>query len=508
MAADGRQVTTVVQRLGAALAQLNPLRLGSTVRRVIDETATPPPGDADRLRALAEAFRAAASDLRDASRRLRAAEFDRDRLVRGAAGAGSGAVVTAGPVVAASAGQVLAAASGSVDATASAFDAAATELDRLASRVADHQRRHGELRARLNAAAHGATHVGRLPIPNPAKLDDLAAVVRECRDLYTEALATADEAASAFTDLAGRARVAAGVGGGLDPCDAAVVAGLRVEIRGIGDAFDEGVLTPAQLGRLGRRLAAMSPQDADATQTLLDRAGSDTERGYLLKALAAGHPMDAVGAFAETIRGRDDGWLHSHLSLIDRGGAGEQDRFGFEVDQYDPYTCGTTSLIVARAEADPLYALSVTDGDPAGFDARLSAEQDRVHDATNLIYPERWGTSPEGMADWLTQHCGPTGVCYRWQLLDDTDRRAASRTLREVVAAVNAGHPVPVLVGGAVPRHYVLAVGHAGADLLVFEPTAGATVRVPAADFVAGTLAGSLGFDHVQAVVLPTDSSR
>ena len=208
------------------------------------------------------------------------------------------------------------------------------------------------------------------------------------------------------------------------------------------------------------------------------------------------------------MHGRDEPWLHHHLSLIDRGGPGAQDRFGAEVDQYDDFTCGTTSVIVARAEADPLYALTLTAGleppyeqaDREEFDRRLTAEQQRVHDETNALWPQRFGTLPTGVAAWLSRH---TGTRYRWHLVDDTDRRGIGNSLREVVTAVGGGYPVPILVGGPVPRHYVLVVGHTGRELLIFEPTSGDTVRVPVDAFLTGTMGMLVGFDHVQAIVLP-----
>jgi hypothetical protein len=170
------------------------------------------------------------------------------------------------------------------------------------------------------------------------------------------------------------------------------------------------------------------------------------------------------------------------------------------VRQFEDSTCGTTSLIVTRAEADPLYALSLTEGD---FAANFAAERARVHDRTNVIWPERFGTSPPGMAAYLNAHAAATGTEYRWHLVDDTDARAVCTTLREVVTAADRGHPVPVLIGGPVPRHYVLVVGHSGGDVLIYEPTAGDTVRVAERDFLAGNLTPTAGFDHVQAVVVP-----
>jgi hypothetical protein len=128
-----------------------------------------------------------------------------------------------------------------------------------------------------------------------------------------------------------------------------------------------------------------------------------------------------------------------------------------------------------------------------------------VHDETNVLYPQFIGTSPMGMAAWMNRHTDATGATYGYQFIDDTDQREVSGALREVVTAVDQGHPVPILVGGAYPAHYVTAVGHQDGNLLIFEPTHGVPTRVSAEDFVNGNLSDKAGFDHVQAVVLPCE---
>jgi len=505
---DHGQLTTIVGRLGNALSLLNPIRLVPVTRSVVRELGTPPPGDPAALRELAAAFRAAAIAIGPIGRQAR----DLSTRPARSAATRTPALIATDPA------QVADAVADAVRAAPAVLTTAAAALDALADRVASQQERHAELHRALRAAVHDATHVGSVPMPDPAALDDLARasarLIRGCIDVYTDAIGAADEAAGVFADVAGAARTQAAVAGGLDPADAVVLAAQDVAIAGVGNDYDDGVLTIAQLGRAGRNLGAMAGPDDTAVRDLLGRAGSTTERAYLLKAVAAGHPAEELARFAEAVRGRDAAWLHHHLSLIDRGGAGKQDRFGAEVDQYDDYTCGTTSVIVAHAEVDPVYALGLTHGleppydsaDRDEFDRRLSAEQARVHGASSTVWPRQLGTLPMGIADWMTRQCGATGVSYGWHLVDDTDRRAASAALREVVTAVNGGYPVPILVGGPVPRHYVLVVGHAAGDLLIFEPTSGDTVRVPAAHFIEGKLGDQAGFDHVQAVVVPRTS--
>jgi hypothetical protein len=444
---DYRQVTTIAQRLGRLL---NPVALAGTIGEVITAISTPPPGDPDALESLAAAHRTAAAAAR--------------------------------PIVA--------------DAERAFTDAAAALVE-LASVVREQQGRHAELHKALRAAAHDATHVGAVPMPDPTALDDILRVVTALHAVYTDSLAAADRAASRFADIAGRARAAAAVAGGLDPAEAVTLARQLVSVPGIGDAYDDGVLSIAQLRAAGPSRDRLGDADRVTFAGLLDRAGSEAERAWLYKGLTAGHPVTELSGFADTIRGRQPSWLDAHLSLVDRGGAGNQSRLDVDIRQYEPNTCGTTCLIVARAEADPLYVLSLTDGNLA---ANFTAERVRVLDQTNVLWPKGFGTSPEGMADHISTH---TGVRYRWHLVDDTDQRRISSVLREVVTAADRGHPVPVLVGGAVPRHYVLVVGHSGGDVLIYEPTGGQTIRVGEPDFLDGNLASTAGFDHVQAVVLP-----
>jgi hypothetical protein len=456
---DYRQVTTVVQRLGELLALLNPIRLIMVVAEVVNEVTTPPPGDPDALDKLVTAYR-------DAAGAVRATGVDAGGAPR-------------------------------------ALTEAADALTELARAVREQRTRHAELHRRLTEALHDATHIGAVPMPDPTALDDLAAAVAGmitgCLAVYTATLAAADRAASRFADVAGRARASAAVAGGLTPRAAVALAGQTVTVPGIGDDYDDGILSLAQLRRAGR-WTGLPEADRRTVAGLLDRAGSEPERAWLHKAVAAGHGPAELSGFADRIRGRDATWLDAHLSLIDRGGTGEQDRLGFDVRQYEDTTCGTTSLIVTRAEADPLYALSLTDGD---FLINFAAERARVHDRTNVIWPEAFGTSPAGMAGYLNENAATTGTRYHWRLADDTDPRAISATLREVLTAADRGHPVPIMVGGPVPRHYVLVVGHSAGDVLLYEPTGGRTVRVSERDFLDGNLRHTAGFDHVQAVVLP-----
>jgi hypothetical protein len=68
---------------------------------------------------------------------------------------------------------------------------------------------------------------------------------------------------------------------------------------------------------------------------------------------------------------------------------------------------------------------------------------------------------------------------------------------------VDNGHPVPVLIGGLLPRHYVLMVGRVGTDVLFYDPGASAVVELSQQSFLKGD-SSTLGFAHVDAVITPT----
>jgi hypothetical protein len=337
-------------------------------------------------------------------------------------------------------------------------------------------------------AAAQAAHAAPRPI---------TALARGRVQAHTAAARAADLLAIGCADLAGRALLGAGVLAGLPAGEADALASAARR------GYDSGVLGPRHLRAAAARLAELGPTARARVADLLDRAGSPVERAWLVKAFAAAPPdLAGVAEFAETVRGRPEPWLAERLTLIDRHGPGPQTRLGAAVRQYEATTCGTTSLIVARAEHDPRYALTLTSGD---FAAAFRDARATVHDETNRWYPQFAGTSPRGMAVWLSRH---VGVRHRWRLVDDRDPRSVSAALRRTLGAVDDGFAVPLLVGAVVPRHYVLAVGHHDGSVLVFEPTAGRTVAVPDSAFLSGGLRAALGFPHLQAVVVPDGADR
>jgi hypothetical protein len=98
--------------------------------------------------------------------------------------------------------------------------------------------------------------------------------------------------------------------------------------------------------------------------------------------------------------------------------------------------------------------------------------------------------------------------------VDDTDGRSVHPALRDAVSAVDAGHPVPVMLGPSPHQmvqaeefHYLLMVGHHNGVISVYDPLVGAVGEVPESHFYNGRL-DDMGphAAHVNSVSLPGGS--
>jgi hypothetical protein len=107
------------------------------------------------------------------------------------------------------------------------------------------------------------------------------------------------------------------------------------------------------------------------------------------------------------------------------------------------------------------------------------------------------GTTPMGIARALTTRTEVRGVRYRWRPF-----RGRRDRLTDVLAEVEAGWPVAMLVGRFIPRHWVLIVGVQKDTLQCYEPSSG-DVRPAALDAVRGSRLTGLGYPRPFAFVLP-----
>ncbi|KRE27030.1 hypothetical protein ASG82_11140 [Mycobacterium sp. Soil538] len=167
--------------------------------------------------------------------------------------------------------------------------------------------------------------------------------------------------------------------------------------------------------------------------------------------------------------------------------------------QRDGTTCGPSVAVMAGALLDPVYGASLAR--PQGR-AWFAAEQARVHDVTNRIWPRALGTTPAGMAAAISVHSAPRGRRYRWR-----PWRGRRDRLADVLAAVPAGWPVAMLVGGVIPRHWVLIVEATGDasvfdSLACYEPSSG-EVRTVGVDAVRRARLTGLGYPRPFAFVVP-----
>jgi hypothetical protein len=522
---DSAQLTTAMHRLADIAHAANPItaipQAVSVLRTVIAECAHEPAGDPDRLDGAAAAFQTAAGAVDGLRQRVE--KVSGTQLPDVWHGVAGGTAQTA-----------VAAVGHQLGGAPPVFGDVHTTLGTLAHALRDAKALHATGRGHLREAYRDLTAGGLFGlVPDVLHLrsalskavSEATEGLRGCIRAYDTAEAAERQAASRLREAAGRARVAAeATGARFSALDAVVLADQTYGATSAGP-YDIGVLSPAQLARATQALDRLSPRDYAAMQALLAAAGSDKERAYILKALAAGHSVGDVEKFAGEIRGRSSDWLDQHLVLVHPG---SDQAFSYTdangntvvIDQYDETTCGSTSILAVRSMADPLFTLDLTTGgdpnDPTAnsanaFEQRLSAEEQRIHDQSTagklgpFDYPQSIGTPPWGVADQLNQYGGATGTHYGSHWVDNTDDRDVGAALSNVEASVDSGQPVPVLIGDGVPRHYVLVVGHHGDALQIYEPTSGRTVTVSESDFRDGTpaFAQAVGYPNVQAVVTP-----
>ena len=135
---------------------------------------------------------------------------------------------------------------------------------------------------------------------------------------------------------------------------------------------------------------------------------------------------------------------------------------------------------------DPAYRPVLAD------DHRFAEEQRRVHCEVNRVWPRRLGVTPAGMAQALSEHRP-----YRWRLA-----RGRRDGLADVLSAIDARCPVAMLIGNAIPRHWVLIVGRSGDMLHCYEPSSGETRDVDLQSVRRARLR-SLGFPRAFGFVVP-----
>ncbi len=289
-----------------------------------------------------------------------------------------------------------------------------------------------------------------------------------------------------------------------------------------------------RLGVIGARAAARVPAAVNALdetsyeafRTTLGAAGSDTERAYICKGLAAGHTITELEEFALLIRGMSDDWLLLNLNVVRVTTTGDTSSGAGIIQQFHN-SCGPTSVQTVVAQSDPVYALTLNSSGPIGAapDFALSSPETVQNDLAaaeqgailNAHAMGNSGNAPEDRELGGTQTRGGA-----WVEDDMNARRAATGVTYErknvpgqigveellAILTVNLGMgiEVPIIVGqtpGAY-SHYVVVIRKEGDRYQIHDVWAGQTVWRTSEAFRSGTL--NLPSNHlmVTAVAEPT----
>jgi hypothetical protein len=278
----------------------------------------------------------------------------------------------------------------------------------------------------------------------------------------------------------------------------------------LGISEPAGALSRAAMVRAADQLDRLPATGQSALSRVLTSASPDA-RPYLIRTLAAGHSVAEVAGLARAVSGRSGEWLRTRLDPLASGLPGPVGYRDVDISQFDDTTCGSTTIVAARTVVDPLYAFRLTTGGRPGtamdsgdaFEQRLRQAERDIHRRTASWWPESAGTPPWGMATQVNRDGLGLAVRYRWLTVVPALPFSADGVIRRALAAARQGYPVPMLIGGLVPRHYVLLLGQDRAGALVFEPASGEIIRVPSRDLAHRDF-GVLGYSHLQAALVPS----
>lgn len=258
--------------------------------------------------------------------------------------------------------------------------------------------------------------------------------------------------------------------------------------------------------RLARRLERLPADERAAVRAVLEEAIGPRHRAVLESAAAAGHAPDTLARFVDLVGATPEADLPGLLDPLPR-----------HLRQRSQTTCGSASLLVARALADPVYALWLLEGVDARTGAasrtsvadRFASAERTVKDRTNAVlgpaglqppWPHPLGTPPWGAAAEMTRIVDEP---YRSRYVDPDSPASRRAAYDAVVRVAAAGHAVPMFVGNAAaPRHVVLAVDRDDDALRLYEPASGDVVRLRRDHYVDGGFRVA-GWTVPWAVVVP-----
>ncbi len=274
------------------------------------------------------------------------------------------------------------------------------------------------------------------------------------------------------------------------------------------------ILNKFQQKRFEDKYKALSILAKRRFDNLLAAAKSDAERAYIKKALAAGHTVDEVSAFADRIRGQSSDWMQDNLSLT-------MDTQGKGVQQQWHHSCNATMVQAVQGELDPIYALQTHDQNPnfhkvddnnaTAQNPSLAAEQKAMLQTSYkggaggvAVDRAAGGGAGRWADDLLNARSTTTGLDYT--TTKSPGNQAA--LLGQIDQGLEKGAPVPIVIGapGATYAHYVVVTGSLDGppkSYIVHDPWSGDTVTQPATAFQNNTL-NVAGCNQLNAVEVPT----
>jgi len=277
-------------------------------------------------------------------------------------------------------------------------------------------------------------------------------------------------------------------------------------------ASRRGVIGEAQAVSAARKAASLPPADRAQFQDVVDRAGSNTERAFIYKALAAGHPVPEVVKFADGIRGLSDLQLLHDYTLS--GATSLEDNFQSGIAQQHPSSCVPTVAQALRGEADPIYAHQVRSQNPdvhqrlrPGANQAAAREQE---DLLEQVGNGHVGTPATPDAPVATPDVGvsrtkidavlnsvsqQTGLTYTSQQLEPNERSvdAQEKMLDRMATQLQRGIPTPfeMRTRDDTQGHQALAIAVEGSGdaqrFLVHDPGTGNTAWLTRQEFEWGT---------------------
>ncbi|GAB2956220.1 hypothetical protein GCM10027280_51060 [Micromonospora polyrhachis] len=296
----------------------------------------------------------------------------------------------------------------------------------------------------------------------------------------------------------------------------------------------------------------LSPEENARLSALLSAAPTPEHQAYLLKALANGYSLDAVGKFAEQIKNKSPEWLANQPNLITpvaKPTSDNQNNNNQNNNQNQNATDPNATNQNANDQGqqtpqggqNPAGSSSPSSSQPGGSDPSgqdpnntgksgndtgnttgqngnttgNTSDQSQQPDGdptggisarANPYWSDMATENPEGMANGLNKHSSELGTTYGAREVDRSDNDSVKTALKDSVAAVDKGHSVPVRIGEGDSQEWMLLIGRDG-DELIFDNPEGKVVRVKEDDFLNGCM-GDDKKSAVSSVVLPKDTAK